>query len=375
MQRNTILHGDALMTLKQLPDNTVQCVCTSPPYYNLRDYQVEGQLGLERTPAEYVAKIVDVFREVRRVLRSDGTAWMNLGDSFAGGRRGRDDSGDNGKFAGERLEVKDNTVPDGFKDKDLMMIPHRVAIAMQDSGWWVRSDSVWEKPNVMPESCTDRPTRSHEYVFLLTKNKRYYYDADAIREPLVTKSRFRDKSQEPYNNAFLTPIGGGLREWNNPAGRSKRSVWSIPTESYKGSHFATMPKKLAEICVLAGSSPQACEKCQAPWQRIVERTPMVIRQGPRAGQYGSNTTDGLTGTMITPAESRTIGWEPTCNCDCKGTGKCIVLDPFAGAGTTLLVASQLGRDWLGIELSGDYINLAMDRMAVIQPTLWQGGVA
>ena len=333
------------------------------------------EIGLESTPAEYVEKMVDVFREVRRVLRSDGVAWINIADTYSKGHIGRDDSGDDGKFGGPRIEPKEREITAGYKPKNLLLIPERLAIGLQDDGWYIRSRIIWHKPNCLPSSVIDRPTSRHEYVFLLAKCEKYYYDQESIREPLITKSNLRNKRDENYNNAYLSPIGEGLREWNNPAGRNRRSVWSIPTESYKGSHFATMPKKLAEICVLAGSSPQACEKCQAPWQRIVERTPMVIRQGPRAGQYGSNTTDGLTGTMITPAESRTIGWEPTCNCDCKGTGKCIVLDPFAGAGTTLLVASQLGRDWLGIELSGDYISLAMDRMAVIQPTLWQGGVA
>jgi hypothetical protein len=225
----------------------------------------------------------------------------------------------------------------------------------------------------MPESVTDRPTKSHEYVFLLSKSEKYFYDADAIKEPSV-------KGDAGAGARNYVGTQGRQRlsqtETDRNEGRNKRTVWSIATKPYSGAHFAVMPPKLVEICILAGSSPQACEYCGSPWKRVMEITPMVIRKGPRAGKYGSNTTDGLTGTMLVPSETRTVGWESTCSCpNNTGSGHCVILDPFCGAGTTPLVALQYGRDYLGIELNPEYIDLAKKRIAVVQPTLWKGGVA
>ena len=227
----TLLQGDARAVLATLPAGSVQTVVTSPPYYGLRDYGVAGQLGGEATPPEYVASLVGIMREVRRVLRDDGTLWLNLGDSYASthtGVLGRGRRSASFKFKAEWLEAhgkgkrKEQRIPEGLKPKDLIGIPWRVAFALQADGWWLRSELIWHKPSGSTESVRDRPTKAHEQVFLLTKQQRYFYDTDAIR---------------------------------SPTGANKRSVWSIPTSAYKGAHFATFPEKLVEPCVLAGSRP------------------------------------------------------------------------------------------------------------------------
>lgn len=386
---NTIVHGDSLSVLQTLPDNYVQTCITSIPYYNLRDYGVEGQIGLEETPAEYIEKIVQVFREVRRVLRPDGTFWLNIGDSYATSSHREDKVFGNQAFntnrpSREQTKTPKRNTPTGFKHKDLMMIPARVAIALCADGWYLRSDVIWSKPTAMPESVTDRPTNAHEHIFLLAKNERYFYDADAIREPLKPKTftTFGIKHHAQGNDGLgmvksdnwgrtVTERQPKLTAVGEIAGANKRSVWTVTSQPYPEAHFATFPPKLIEPCVLAGTSPQACEHCGTPWSRQVERTPMIIKNGPKAGGYGSRTTDGLSGTMLSPAESHTIGWQPACTCaNNTGSGKCIVLDPFMGAGTTALVALQHNRNYLGIELNADYIQLAQKRIAIIQPNLW-----
>ena len=218
----TVLEGDSRTVLATLPEASVQCCVTSPPYFGLRDYGHNGQIGLEATTDDYVAEMVALFREVRRVLKDDGTLWLNLGDSYAGSGKGPSQS--------LSAEARDMThtmhtafVPDGLKPKDLIGIPWRVAFALQADGWYLRSDIIWHKPNPMPESVTDRPTKAHEYVFLLTKSARYYYDAAAIAEPSIDDTR------------------------------NARTVWSITTQPYKGAHFATMPPELARRCIFAGS--------------------------------------------------------------------------------------------------------------------------
>jgi site-specific DNA-methyltransferase (cytosine-N4-specific) len=224
---------------RQIPlrDESVQCVVTSPPYYGLRNYGVPGQIGLEATPEEYVSNIVSVLREVRRVLRRDGTVWLNLGDTYTnigrdtyhkGSFNSRIQATTRYRFENERRNLKGHPI---FKDKDLMMIPHRVAIAAQEDGWWVRCDIVWDKPNALPEPVKDRPTHAHEYIFLLTKSRNYYYNADAIREPIA---------QARQEHSRL---------------RNKRSVWRVPSDSFKDAHFAVFPPALIEPCILAGSRP------------------------------------------------------------------------------------------------------------------------
>ena len=309
----TILCGDVIDKLRELPDESVHCCVTSPPYWGLRDYATEGQLGLEKTPEEYVAKMVEVFREVRRVLRKDGTLWLNLGDSYAGGGNNR---GNNSPLFDKQAsnfgatgQVGIRDVPDGLKPKDLVGIPWRVAFALQADGWWLRSDIIWAKPNPMPESVTDRPTKSHEYLFLLTKSANYFYDAEAIKE--------------------------GAEQ-----SRNKRSVWTVATAPYPEAHFATYPPDLVKPCILAGTSAKGCcAKC---------------------GSYRN--------------ETKTIGWQPTCECWLLNIlpspnsdpviTPCTVLDPFAGSGTTGAVALELGRSAILIELNPKYVELIRRRCNV-----------
>ena len=270
-----IHHGDVRKVLPTLKAGSVQCVVTSPPYWGLRNYNVKDQIGLERTPEAYVEKMVAVFREVKRVLRDDGTCWLNLGDSF--------------------------------QDKQLVGMPWRVAFALQADGWYLRSDIIWHKPNPMPESVTDRPTKSHEYLFLLTKSARYYYDADAIREPYAAKTLTHRgggrAAGKPGQQDKLGKVASGtFGKWNkarvvDSRGANARSVWTINSQPYAEAHFATFPEKLVEPCVKAGT------------------------------KHGD-----------------------------------IVLDPFAGSGTTGLVAGKLGREFIGIELNADYITLAQNRI-------------
>lgn len=381
--RNTIFCGDALTVLKTLPDACIQCCVTSPPYYGLRDYGVSGQIGLEDHPSEYIAKLVEVFREVKRVLRPDGTLWLNIGDSYAGGKRGRADSGDGGKFAGPRIAASDNPTPAGFKSKDLMMIPARVAIALQEDGWWVRSSIIWQKPTAMPESVLDRPTTAHEHIFLLAKSERYFYDADAIREPLKAKTltTYGSKPHAQSNDALglvKSDNWGKSIEERKPrlnalgelAGANARSVWEIASEPFPGSHFAVMPTKLAQKCVLAGSSPIACEQCSTPWHRVYVTTHHRNKREPAHAPFSGSTKTDSTGWA--PAHVATNTWEPTCKCSNNtGSGKCLVLDPFLGAGTVALVALEQNREFIGIELNPAYVSLASKRIATVQPVLWQ----
>ena len=245
---NTIHVGDALDVLRTLPDESVQTCITSPPYFGLRDYGCDGQIGLESTPDAYVAKMVEVFREVRRVLRDDGTVWLNLGDSYAGAGYSnhyntggaKDGNGSPGRGA-----------IDALKPKDLIGIPWRVAFALQADGWWLRQDIIWHKPNPMPESVRDRCTKSHEYIFLLSKSARYYYDHEAIKEPALDGAKRFNGS--PTYKAELGGIFAG-KDSTPASDRNRRSVWTVSTKPYKGAHFAVYPPELIEPCVLAGSA-------------------------------------------------------------------------------------------------------------------------
>lgn len=295
MSEARLLQGDALTVLKTQPGASVRCCVTSPPYWGLRDYGMPGQLGLERTPEEYVGKMVEVFREVRRVLADDGTLWLNLGDSygrgFGGGTPGEKSATNVGSFKGRvgRSGNKGNgagelpmpSLPPGIKGKDLVGIPWMVAFALRADGWYLRSDIIWAKPNPMPESVTDRPTKSHEYLFLLSKQERYYYDAAAIRTEYKPDSHTTARAQRTSdgNKSVPTPERNGIRRSDKQRGHSRRhagfndrwdamerseqqvnganarSVWTIATMPYKGAHFATFPEELARRCILAGSAP------------------------------------------------------------------------------------------------------------------------
>lgn len=322
---NFVIHeGNAGEVLKRLPSESVHCCVTSPPYWGLRDYGVRGQIGLERTPEEYVGRLVEVFREVRRVLRKDGTFWLNLGDSYCGApkgsNRGWDKSGltKPGDGRPRSIEIAQKASIglrrsfDGLKPKDLVGIPWRVAFALQADGWYLRSDIIWHKPNPMPESVTDRPTKAHEYLFLLSKSKRYYYDAEAISEP-TTDEEYRTRAKiRPATSVYAAqchdgPQRTGLNLVNQVGGRltrNKRDVWTVTSDPFPEAHFATFPPDLIEPCILAG----------CPEGRMV-------------------------------------------------------LDPFAGSGTTGLVALRHGRRFVGVELNPDYVAMARRRIKEDAPLL------
>ena len=368
----TFYHGDVREVLATLPEQSVQMCVASPPYWGLRDYGAPGQLGLESTPEEYVANMVAVFREVRRVLRDDGTLWLNIGDSYAGSGKGGNPEGSKWSgFVGNKAretsaKAAPPIVPHGLKPKDLVGIPWRVAFALRADGWYLRSDIIWAKPNPMPESVTDRPTKSHEYLFLLSKSARYYYDADAIREPIATAANAQ--SRGPKDTPDRGPREGGNGGLHDTAmrmrdgdyiGRNKRSVWTIATAPFAEAHFATFPPKLVEPCILAGASERGCcSECGSPWARVTERTPMVIARSDRTHELGHTRSSG---TMVSPPSSTTTGWKPTCAHDAP-TVPCTVLDPFLGSGTTAMVAKQLGRKAVGIDLSAEYLEMAKKRV-------------
>lgn len=508
-----------------LADESVQCVVTSPPYFALRDYGVDGQLGLEPTPEAYVANLVAVFREVRRVLRPDGVVWLNLGSSYASatsrqsqsrpalhepayGSDGREpsdyqetdpachrcdgerpgdypnhpnrsshngqaqheaavllcttgrDSGHPGSaaaslgvsvlgvpastirlssrqpqgascpeatasvcqpsprtcvgdapqcvgragskrdkssqcetLADHRLDTglsseapstSDGSTRDSittlfrdvhFKPKDLVPIPWMVAMALQQDGWYLRSDCIWAKPNCMPSSVKDRPTSSHEYVFLLTKSARYYWDGEAVKEPSVYPNDNRKARSKTTLKRMPTDTMAGVRPGSATyPTRNRRTVWSIATEPYEGSHFAVMPTKLVEPCILAGTSERGCcPVCGAPWERVVEKGDnrhWTERRGERdkwaLGSHPGGRNDG--GGSFIGSDLTTIGWRPTCDHDAEPV-PCTVLDPFAGSGTVGVVALRHGRRFVGLDLSRAYCEMARRRIVGDMPIL------
>jgi len=380
MNLNTITHTDALSFLQSLPDNCVHCIITSPPYWNLRDYGVDGQLGLEPTLTEYLDNLTSIFTEARRVLREDGVMWLNMGDGYAattkGNNNGTGASTLNNGAGGGAADKAVNTPPRkvelaGLKPKDLIGQPWRLAFRLQDDGWWLRSDIIWFKPNPLPESVTDRPTKSHEYVFLMTKSARYWYDAYAIREAMV-----KGDSNSGAKNYRITENGTsrkhvGQSRIDNPAGRNKRTVWRVATAAMKAAHFATFPPALIRPMVLAGCPPKVCVECGKPWERVVEPTEEYKQQlGKGWNDHENRLRVGhiKRGKQLTAAYIST-GFQPTCGHDAP-TEPGIVLDMFMGAGTTALVATQHGRRWLGCELNADYIDIANDRLSVVQVNMF-----
>jgi DNA modification methylase len=406
----TIYKGDCREVLAQLPSESVHTVVTSPPYFGLRDYGVQGQLGLEATPEAYVANMVAVFGEVRRVLREDGTVWLNLGDSYwRDPKRGNQENGGHaglhtGRGAAAGMQHKRCDLP----EKNLLGIPWRVAFALQADGWYLRSDIIWHKPNPMPESVTDRPTKAHEYIFLLSRSPRYYYDYEAIKEPAADASLVR-WAQDLENQNGSTRANGGMKA-NGPMkavggprsdkqrghsrrhagfnerwdlmtkteqaenGRNKRTVWTVATQPYPQSHFATYPEKLIEPCILAGTSEQGCcPECGAPWERIVERTnesnwEMRKELGAVGGSmHGGNKQQIGAGWShdLPSREVQTVGWRANCNHG-HDPVPCVVLDPFSGSGTTGKVAVKHRRQYIGIELNPQYIDMArMDNTQMV----------
>ena len=252
---HTILQGDVREQLLTMPDNSVQCCVTSPPYFGLRDYGMDEQIGLERDPDAFVDTLVNVFREVRRVLRSDGTLWLNIGDSYAGSGKGPEGNIGKGETHRNVGPTHGGVVPDGMKPKDLIGIPWMLAFALRKDGWYLRQDIIWHKTTSMPESVKDRCTRNHEYLFLLSKSRTYYFDAEAIKTPAKQDWGTRDRSKGKYHNegSGLQPHSGLTKSY---ATANKRSVWTISPSNFKGAHFATFPEALVEPCILAGSKPQ-----------------------------------------------------------------------------------------------------------------------
>lgn len=370
--KHTILNGDVIACLRSLPDACVQCVVTSPPYWGLRDYGVEGQIGLEPTPEAYVEKMVEVFRGVWRVLRDDGVVWLNLGDSYA--QSGGSGSGEYqkrhkqfGKTIDPGTAQNSRKAPPGLKPKDLVGIPWRVAFALQADGWYLRSDIIWSKPNPMPESVTDRPTKSHEYVFLLTKQPRYFYDADAIREgheSLKDLQRRKTLDNKGDYGGVRKDLGRSRAEYYNPAGRNRRTVWVITPQPTPEAHFATFPEALVEPCVKAGTSERgACPECGAPWRRVTERGKNTGKNGRYDASETTLRNDAAKHSgRIGETPVHTVGWQPSCTCGREETVPCVVLDPFGGSGTAAKVARDLGRSSVMIELNPAYVEIMKRRL-------------
>ncbi len=362
--------GDCRDLLAAMPAESVQCVMTSPPYVGQRDYGVAGQIGQEPTIAAFTEVMVNVFREVRRVLRKDGVLWLNLGHKFnySGGAGG--DYNDGGLRDGQ---AKYGGFHDpAFKPKDCLPLVWWVGPALMADGWWHRSPNVWSKPNPMPSSQTDRPTLAHEDMLLFTKSARYFYDADAVREDWAQTSidRRHRARETPYAPPGQTENTGLEREYKG-TGRNLRSVWTIPTSPFPDAHFATFPPALVEPCIKAGTSERgACPECGAPWERLVEKERTFESGSGRSGnmpigkngadlQGGGETGDIRRGPVV---HVTTTGWQPTCDHDAEPVPQ-TVLDPFSGAGTTGLVAARLGRDYIGLELNPGYAEMARRRIA------------
>lgn len=377
---NKLYRGDCLKILRWLPDESVQCVVTSPPYWGLRDYGVAGQLGLEPTPEAYVVRMVEVFAEVRRVLRDDGTLWLNMGDSYAGSGKGGNPEGSQWpKFSGREAskEVNSAIVPIGLKPKDIVGIPWRLAFALQADGWYLRSDIIWHKPNPMPESVRDRPTKAHEYVFLLTKSARYFWDQEAVREesckPWNSAKGFSGSGQRGAEPFFSGQFNGTRTHSDREqSGRNIRSVWTITPKPFRGAHFATFPPALVERCIRAGTSERGCcPQCGKPWERVVKASGGLIGEGwnrhERDAQAGSMPDCDKRRKMLNGSYQRhDLGFRPACTCPAAKPVPCVVLDPFLGSGTTAAVARSLGRDCIGIDLNPQYLTMARARIKAEQ---------
>ena len=372
---NDIHTGDARDTLAELPKSSVHMVMTSPPYFGLRDYGVDGQIGLEDELKEYIEELVDVFREVRRVLRPDGSAWLNLGDSYAGSGRG--------SWEEPTDDVKESYVPSELPDrndrlgrKNKMLVPHRVAIALQDDGWIVRNDVTWAKPNPMPSSVKDRLNTTTEQVFHLVPEPDYWYDLDAIREPYskgaMDRYEYKIDPERPSAGATDNPVASASELSPNPAGKNPGDVFEVTTKPFPEAHFAVYPPELVETPLKATCPPKVCAECGSPYEREVERE-RCPGSAPGKGDgnsmrdaqvNGGHQRDGHDYKRKHISSAETVGWTPTCDCDTDATESGIALDPFAGAGTTALVAKRQGRRFVGIDLNEEYVAMAQKRLGL-----------
>ena len=362
MNKNNILHGSALDQLKALEADSVDCCITSPPYWSLRDYKTEGQLGLEPTFQEYIKKLVDIFGEVRRVLKKSGACWVNLGDTYGRGDRLTNKQQTIETNADRHLSKNPRT---GF-DKSLLCIPERFAIAMVDAGWILRNKIIWYKPNCMPSSAKDRFTVDWEYLFFFTKSQRYYFETQY--EPIISNPQergdysFGGKREEGYGNPTYT--GKRWIHENSPLGRIKRCVWKIATQPFAEAHFATFPPALVKTPLLATCPEYICKRCGKAREKILEHIGdrdhcHYTTRSPKNSALGivSHKSSLVTGFV---KEYKETGLT---NCGCNaGFDGGIVLDPFMGSGTVALVAIQNARNFVGIELNQTYIKMAMDRL-------------
>jgi len=428
--------GDCREKLKELPNNFFHTVITSPPYWGLRDYgtgkweggsencshiagksrndadrefgtgetlivqyrdvckdcgavRVDSQIGMEESPEEYVNQIVRVFREVWRVLRDDGTLWLNLGDSYSSG--GRSTTTNQSVRGDKDYGVTRPPVTKSLKPKDLVGIPWRVALALQADGWYLRQDIIWHKPNPMPESVKDRCTKAHEYIFLLTKSEKYFYDVNAIREENTWEeskprpsgmerngAKYRDKVKYGGGGTGFAGHSGTLKadgtSLNHPMGRNKRSVWTVPVKPYNEAHFAVFPTDLIEPALLAGCPPKICSECGTPYEREMVTTEVPNRE-TRDNMVGvipkRDKTSRMNSKDMKPLIQEDRGFTKNCSCSGDKSESGRVLDPFGGSGTTALVADRNGRSATIIELNEKYVGIAEDRIQADAPLFTQ----
>jgi len=319
--------GKSEEVLDRFPKSIFQCCVTSPPYWQMRDYFVSDQLGQEATPEEYVDKLVEIFKKVKKVLRKDGVVWLNLGDRYS--------------------TVKKKNISSQFKlkKKNLVGIPWSVAFALRDDNWCLRQDVIFEKKNPLPDGAKDRPTRSHEYIFQLTKSPKYFYDYYAVLEKSISKRvvgycGFGAKNQKGTYRADQN------RNFIDYGTKNKRSVWSCSVSRYKGVHFATYPTELIDPCIKSSVSEKGCcPKCRSPWKRIVKKI-----------KVPADNKDGYTSELISD------GWKTGCNCKIEETIPCLVLDPFNGVGTTGIVAFANKADYVGIDINQEYLDITKKRI-------------
>lgn len=411
--------GDARERLREMPAELAQCLVTSPPFWSLRDYgtgrweggdpacshgivklndgpkqsagqapsghasaaervartlcrcgaeKVEDrQIGLEETPEEWVDALVDVMREARRVLRKDGVAWLEVGDTYNAYNANRGASRSHSAHADPSRNGHGRGLSTaGAKNKDLVGAPWMLAFALRADGWYLRAENIWNKTNGMPESATDRPTRTHTQVFLLSRSARYFYDRHAVLEPHQHDGRKQTKVSS--NGAGFSTHANyenrqGAERWPG-AGRNLRSVWSMPTEATHHGHYAAFPEHLAARCILAGTSEHgACPGCGAPYTRVVDEefVPQADVDAESVRGEG-DASNGWEGYPRGSKDVKTLGWEPTCGCDAGEPVPQVVLDPFMGSGTTAVAARALGRHAVGVELSEEYLGIADERL-------------